>query len=407
MSLDVNESRGLLSGRREKKAQKARERAQAMLDRQKAAVTAATSPAPATMPATTTIPATDLWPLSDPEPSSMSTSTDTSFSDTASEWSTELNWTPISWDSPSTSPSTSPVRPATPAAAPVGRTVPEPPAEQPVVLAPVKPSRWDWLRSAGPILIVNGVSAWGQASYAHDHLVPESSPFWIRWTVGAIAALAAESVALYVNWHAHDALIRKDNRTAGRLRRSAYAIAAIVASVNYIQFSDHGTPTPLAVVIAMFTILSPWLWGLHTRRRQHMQLTAEGVRSDGSGAVFSAIRRFYFPITTIKATRWSVDHGVTDPRAAWEGYRAYRLRLDEEKAARAENPRPAPVVDVEEAEEIPEEPAVEAVAPPQPAPRPGPRPRRASSWPRIKRVVRTRVRTEKRRQRSNQYANAL
>jgi hypothetical protein len=381
VSVDVRESippqpRGLLSGRREKKARKARERAQAMLDRQKAAVTAGV-PAPPVRPA-------EPEPAPTPEPWSTST-------DSTSDWETELNWTPLSWESTSAPTSPAVTRPAAPTPPP-----PVEPDEPPTVVAPVKVSRWDWLRSAGPILIVNAVSAWGQASYAHDHLVPESSPFWVRWTVGAIAALAAESVALYVNWHAHDALIRKDNRTAGRLRRSAYAIAAIVASVNYIQFSDHGRPTPLAVVIAMFTVLSPWLWGLHTRRRQHMQLAAEGVRSDSAGAVFSAIRRFYFPITTIKATRWSVDHCVTDPLKAWEGYRAYRIRLDEERAARAERelygPPPAPPEPEPEPEPEPvAEPVVEA--PPTPTPPPARRrPWPTAVRPRTRSTVKARVR---------------
>lgn len=358
-----------------------------MLDRQKAALTAGV-PVPAARPAEPA-PAVDSWSTA----ASTTSTTDTASSD--NEWETELNWTPLSWES-----SAAPTSPAV--TRPAAATPPRPvePDEPPVVTVPLKVSRWDWLRSAGPILIVNAVSAWGQASYAHDHLVPDSSPFWVRWTVGAIAALAAESVALYVNWHAHDALIRKDNRTAGRLRRSAYGIAAIVASVNYIQFSDHGAPTPLAVVIAMFTVLSPWLWGLHTRRRQHMQLAAEGVRSDSAGAVFSAIRRFYFPFTTIKATRWSVDHGVTDPMKAWEGYRAYRIELDDKKAARAERelygPPPEPEPQPEPEPEPPAEPVVEAppavTVPATPPARPSRRQWPVAARPRTRSTVKARVR---------------
>lgn len=208
------------------------------------------------------------------------------------------------------------------------------PARPDASSTPAKSVRTGWVRSAAPILIVNAISAWGQASYAHDHLVPAGTPASLSWIAGAAAAVAAESIALYVNWHAHDALVRKDHLTAGRLRRAAYLVAAMVASVNYFQFSDHGQPTPLALVVAMFTILSPWLWGLHTRRRQHIQLTAEGVRADSGGAVFAGVRAMWFPIRTPLARRWSIDNNITDPDEAWAGYRAYRTVCRAERQQR-------------------------------------------------------------------------
>lgn len=214
------------------------------------------------------------------------------------------------------------------------------PAPEPSALGPS-----GWVRSAIPILIVNAVSMWGQASYGHDHLVPSGLDFpdSARWGIGVTGALAAEVVALYVNWHAHDALLRRDHLTAGRLRRAAYAIALLVATVNYTHFATDGwKPVPLAVVMAMFTVLSPWLWGLHTRRRQHMQLQAAGVRADAAGAVFAPARIWWFPIRSMMARRWSIDHGVTDPIEAWEGYRKYRATTGRLSYSRGATPTPRP-----------------------------------------------------------------
>jgi hypothetical protein len=60
---------------------------------------------------------------------------------------------------------------------------------------------------------------------------------------------------------------------------------------------------------------------LHTRRAQHVQLTKEGA-VDATGATFSIERIRSFPIRAYLARRWSVDHYVTDPREAWQGYNA-------------------------------------------------------------------------------------
>ena len=45
---------------------------------------------------------------------------------------------------------------------------------------------------------------------------------------------------------------------------------------------------------------------------------------DGTGATFSAERVRAFPIRSWAARRWSIDHNVTDPAAAWAGYNAER-----------------------------------------------------------------------------------
>lgn len=179
-------------------------------------------------------------------------------------------------------------------------------------------------RPVAPLVLGVGCAMYGQVGYGFEHYSPEGTPTLARLGVAVLVAVAVEYIALHIQWHAHDALLRKASSTAARLRYASYAIALAVAGVNYAHFAGEGlSPTPGAVVFALFSASGPWLWGLHTRRAQNMQLIREG-RADTAGAVFSAERFRNFPIRTVKARRYSIDHGITDPQVAWE---AYRLEL--------------------------------------------------------------------------------
>src|SRR5205807_5712742 len=138
---------------------------------------------------------------------------------------------------------------------------------------------------------------YGQVVTGLANYTAATDPVGIRWGVAIGAAVAIESIALYVQWHAHDALLLKASATAARLRRASYLIAAAVATINYWHFSSNWAPTAAAVVFAVFSASGPWLWGLHTRRMQHLQLLREG-QADSAGAVFSAERWRAFPVRT-------------------------------------------------------------------------------------------------------------
>lgn len=208
------------------------------------------------------------------------------------------------------------------------------------------------LRPVLPLLLINGGAAYAQAAYAYEQIAPAAwnTPSRVAFAVAFSAAL--ESIAVYVQWHAHDALLLKAHATAASLRRSAWVIAAVVAAINYAHFAGDGmAPTSAAVAFALLSLLSPWLWGLHTRRAQHVQLLAEDANLiDEGGVEFSPQRRRAFPWRSWQAKRWSIDHGVRDPRAAWEGYNAERLARKAERAAAArakaaEKPAKRPATD--------------------------------------------------------------
>ncbi|MCX5066880.1 hypothetical protein OOJ91_13595 [Micromonospora lupini] len=188
----------------------------------------------------------------------------------------------------------------------------------------------DSARTVGPLLLVNAAAVGGQTAYAFTRTPVTWNPL-IRAGVALVYAATVESISLYVNWHAHDALLQQATGTAAEMRRRAYLIAAVVAAMNYSHFDgEHWTPTPFAVGSGMASLLSPWLWGLHTRRAQHVQLLRKDL-VDETGAIFDRKRRRAFPVRTWKAERWSIEHNVRDPRIAWSGYHAHR---DAERARR-------------------------------------------------------------------------
>lgn len=180
-------------------------------------------------------------------------------------------------------------------------------------------------RAARPVIpqtLVTSFAGIGQVLWALDQVAP---PAWVwpaRLALAIGAAAAVEVIALDVQWHGHDAYLRDQHATAARLRRASYLIATVVAGVNYSHFcAAGGGPTPAAVMFALFSLVSPWLWGLHTRRVHEIRIAESGGVVDVTGAAFAPIRWRLYPIQTWKALRWSVAHYVSDPRAAWEGSR--------------------------------------------------------------------------------------
>lgn len=175
-------------------------------------------------------------------------------------------------------------------------------------------------RAVAPLFVVNALAVYGQLAYAYEDVSPASWPIVARVMLAVGFAAATESVALYVGWHAHDALLLRSHSTARSLRRWSFLIALIVGAMNYSHFTaDPLRPTAAAIAFGLLSLLSPWMWGLHSRRAARIQLLKER-RVDDAGAEFSTARKRAFPIRSMKAYRWSIDHNVTDPRDAWDGY---------------------------------------------------------------------------------------
>src|SRR5260370_16005259 len=117
-----------------------------------------------------------------------------------------------------------------------------------------------------PLILVNLVASSGQLAFLRDHL---------SWSIYGDVAFAAalESVAVYLAYHAHIALISNDS--ALRLRLGSYAFGVAIGAMNYNHYAGpHWRPDFQAVAVGLMLASSPWLWGIHSPPRSPAALVA-------------------------------------------------------------------------------------------------------------------------------------
>src|SRR5512138_2664067 len=95
-------------------------------------------------------------------------------------------------------------------------------------------------KTVAPLLVVNALTVYGQLAYAMEDVAPAIWPLLSRIMLAIGFAMAVESVALYIQWHAHDALLLRSHSTARSLRRWSFLIALAVAAMNYSHFTPDG-----------------------------------------------------------------------------------------------------------------------------------------------------------------------
>jgi len=171
-------------------------------------------------------------------------------------------------------------------------------------------NRLDHLRRTlvlvGAIVGVNAVAVAGQVAAFHQGL---------GWPLaGAIGAAAVvESIAIYVGWHAHVALIEGDS--VFRLRAASYGIAAAVAGLNFHHYAPTWAPSDEAIMFGLSSLLSPWLWAMHSRYVHRKQLRDAGL-IDPRAPKFSMLRWALHRAETWQALRWAVRHSEQSPAVA-------------------------------------------------------------------------------------------
>jgi hypothetical protein len=186
-----------------------------------------------------------------------------------------------------------------------------------------------WL-AAIPIVGVNSVAFYGQLSYfeSHRHVQPG---IVIPQAVSVVAALALESIAIYLAWQAHLAQLADDS--ALRLRLGAYGVALGIGALNYSHFCAPGwRPTPFAVVFAASSAISPWLWSIHSRRESRDALKARNLIEDHAVRL-GATRWFWHAYRCVRVMWAATWTGETNPARA--------IALIEPEPARAATPAPA------------------------------------------------------------------
>lgn len=181
--------------------------------------------------------------------------------------------------------------------------------------------------AAVPVVLVNAVAFSGQLAFLRAHL-----PWPLAGQV--TMAVALESVAVYLAWHAHVAQMADDSSM--RLRLASYVFALVIGAMNYSHYAGPGwRPTFAAAAVALCSVSSPWLWGVHTRRVSRDALMARGL-IEPHALRLGATRWSWHPIRSARVMWHATWAGTTDPAkaiAAADAAELPQLDLDDKMLA--------------------------------------------------------------------------
>lgn len=203
-----------------------------------------------------------------------------------------------------------------------------------------------------PLVLVNSMAILGQVGWGRHNLtqVGSSDTDILRWIVALLFAAALESIALFVIFYANKALQNRDS--ANGLYLAAFAVASLVAGINYSHYAHVDkavdllfwkipAPTPMAVVFAMCSMISPWLWRIHHRAKNREDLKKAG-EIDVRAVKLSMARKIFHPVKSFRVIRRAAWSGITTPADAvadWEAFRAERAAAKAEARAAKEDKR--------------------------------------------------------------------
>lgn len=265
-----------------------------------------------------------------------------------------------------------------------------------------KSREWSaWLAAWGarvvpflPLFLVNTMAVFGQLGWGRENLtqVGASPDDFARWAVALMFAATLESIALFLAYYANRALDRGDSATA--LYLAAFGVASLVAGVNYSHYAGDekvtllgliGVPGPsaMAVVFALCSVASPWLWRIKHRDANRAKLHDLGV-IDAKAVRLSMARKLWHPIRSFKVMWHATWTGETNPALAvshWEEINSAKVQARTERAGTGWHWRGRKAVDASEtvvevvqdtqepeAVEGPQEPVQAALPPAQPGP---------------------------------------
>ena len=150
-----------------------------------------------------------------------------------------------------------------------------------------------------PLILVNAAAVYGQVQWATVNLTHGSI------ALAVVFALTVESIAVYLAYEAHAALLAGD--ASFRLRAASYLAAGLVGVLNYSHFAGPGLhPTAAALAFGGLSSISPWLWSIRSRSLRRDQLRAAGL-IDPRSAHFAAAKWVNFPIRTLRAPTGGVS----------------------------------------------------------------------------------------------------
>lgn len=174
-----------------------------------------------------------------------------------------------------------------------------------------------------PLMLVNGAALQGQFASALDSLKIGDPHTFARIIAAAIYAIAIESIALFLQYYANRALKNRDS--AGMLYLSALLVAGIVSAINFSHYYDpksavwNVTAQATAYAFGLCSLISPWLWRIHSRAEHREALKAAG-EIDSRGVKLSLSRKIWHPVKSLKVIRFNAWTGETNPAKAVEAW---------------------------------------------------------------------------------------
>lgn len=185
------------------------------------------------------------------------------------------------------------------------------------------------IAAAVPVALVNGTAFIGQFAYVKDH---------VPWILPGQVLVAAtfESVAVYLAWHAHLAMMKNDSST--RLKMGAQTFALIMGAMNYSHYASQWHPTVMAVGMGLMSLLSPSLWGVYSRRAARDKLMERGLVEEHAVRL-GANRWTWHPVRSVEVMWRATWLGENNPQRAIALYenahQARHTAAEERRAARA------------------------------------------------------------------------
>lgn len=169
-----------------------------------------------------------------------------------------------------------------------------------------------------PLVLVNAAAVWGQAGWAYERVTPRLvTEITARIVLSLLFALSIESIGVYLSWEAH--MARMNNEAAGLLQAGAYAVGGLAGWLNFDHWHVPGGDNSAAIVFALLSAISPWLWAVWSRARNRARLAELGM-TDPRGVKLSTSRKFWHPILSLRVVRWAAWSGEVSPTRAVAGW---------------------------------------------------------------------------------------
>lgn len=187
-----------------------------------------------------------------------------------------------------------------------------------------------------PLILVNIAAISGQIGWALDHLAIGDAGSPVRIIAAVLFGITAETIALFLQYYANRALLNRDS--AGSLYLAAFMVAGLVASINFSHWSNpddgefFGSPNATAVVFALFSFVSPWLWRIHNRA-EFREMLRENGEIDARAVKLSLARKIMYPVRSFQVIRLAAWQGETNPARAVEMYETRRIAKATVKAS--------------------------------------------------------------------------